>query len=149
MFNNQKFIRKNKVATSNEKSEVQKVPVIEPETVPIDSTQTKAEHEALAEEVKKDSIQSIEPGQEETKEVLVNFSPKFYLVAGGFKEEKNAETYLKELNEKGLEPFHMGLKDNFYLVGIGVYKSEAEAVRARREYAENHPGSGAWILEEE
>ena len=95
-----------------------------------------------------DSANSVVPMDEKT-ELAVSDSYKFYLVGGGFKEEENAETYLNELKEKGLEPFHMGKRGNFYMIGIGKYKTEAEAVRAKREYTENHPGSGAWILEEE
>lgn len=75
-------------------------------------------------------------------------SSKFYLVGGSFKEEENAENYRVELKEKGFEPFHLGKRGNFYIVGIGTYKTEAEAVAAKREFIEKNVESGAWILEE-
>lgn len=76
-------------------------------------------------------------------------SPKFYLVGGSFKEEKNAEKYLIQLKEKGFEPFQLGKRGNFYIIGIGTYNSGKEALEAKRKFTTNNPGSGVWIMEEE
>ena len=76
-----------------------------------------------------------------------NDSLKFYLVGGSFKEQENAETYLQTLKEKGFEPFHMGKYGNFFVVGIGKYNTEDEAMAAKDQYLEENPGSGVWILE--
>lgn len=112
------------------------------EIIQIDSAKTE-----ITEEQKIDSIET-EPTKTETQFIPQPGSGKFYLVGGGFKEEKNAETYLLELKEKGLNPFHLGKRGNFYLVAVGKYETEAEAVRAKREYTENNPGSGTWIMED-
>lgn len=73
---------------------------------------------------------------------------KYILVGGSFKEEKNAEKYLSELKEKGFEPFHLGKRGNFFIVGIGRYNTEGQAVRARQKFYDENPESGAWIMED-
>ncbi len=120
----------------------QNTPEIQQKQVLTDSTQNMPAEEQVQDspKVSEDASKNIE--------VTPSDSLKFYLVGGGFKEEENAETYLNELKAKGLNPFHMGKRGNYYMIGIGKYKTEAEAVEARREYAENNPGSSAWILEE-
>ena len=70
---------------------------------------------------------------------------KYYLVSGSFKEEKNAEKYLQELKEKGYEPFHLGKKGNFFLIGINIYNSEREALKEQRLFLKNNPRTGAWV----
>jgi len=84
-----------------------------------------------------------EPVQEKQVEIV---SGKYYLVGGSFKEEENAETFLQTLKEKGFKPFHMGKYGNFFIVGIGSYNTENEAIVAKDEYLEQNPGSGVWIL---
>jgi hypothetical protein len=74
--------------------------------------------------------------------------PKFYLVGGSFKIEENASTYLSQLKDEGFEPFHLGKRGNFFIVGIGTYNSEREALTARRVFHETNPNSDVWILEE-
>ncbi|MEN8115874.1 MAG: SPOR domain-containing protein [Bacteroidota bacterium] len=86
--------------------------------------------------------EAIEPEPEVTEKPD---TPKYYLVGGSFKEEVNAETYLQKLKAKGFEPFHLGKRGNFYIVGIGTYDTEDEAFAAKREYMEKSPGSGVWI----
>jgi cell division protein FtsN len=68
------------------------------------------------------------------------------LVGGSFKEEENAEKYRIELKEKGFNPFLLGKRGNFYIVGIGTFKTEAEAVAARRDFTEKMlvPAHGYW-----
>lgn len=141
IFNNQK--KGSNPPVKNEAIvQEQKTPVTQQEGLTADTLQND-----LAAEQAQDSAKVMETASQNI-EVTPSDSLKFYLVGGGFKEQENAETYLNELKEKGLEPFYMGKRGNFYLVGLGAFKTEAEAVKARREYAENHPGSGAWILEE-
>ena len=142
------FVFKNQTLTKNTDSgnlkktniPAPEQPAVQEEKIHTDSSQAK-----IVEEQKTDTVKSSLP---ETKTEIRVEGPKFYLVGGGFKEQENAETYLQELKEKGLNPFHMGKRGNFYLVGIDTFKTEAEAIRARREYKENNPGSGAWVLEE-
>ena len=79
--------------------------------------------------------------------VVINI-PKFILVGGSFKAEENAENYLEQLKDKGFEPFHLGKRGNFYIVGIGKYNTEKEALTAKRNFNEESPNSGVWIYEE-
>lgn len=112
-----------------------------------DSLNAAIPEQEVTEGLKADSAGIVATDVEKQK-VTDTGSTKFYLVGGSFKEEENAENYLIELKGKGFEPFHLGKRGNFYIVGIGTYKTEAEAVAAKREFTENNVGSGAWILEE-
>lgn len=141
IFNNQKKESNPPIKNETVVPE-QKTPVNQKEEMMADTVQNE-----MAVEQAQDSAKVMETAAQ-NNEVTPSDSLKFYLVGGGFKEQENAETYLNELKEKGLEPFFMGKRGNFYLVGLGAFKTEAEAVNAKREYTENHPGSGAWILEE-
>nr|WP_282189157.1 SPOR domain-containing protein [Maribellus sp. YY47] len=71
----------------------------------------------------------------------------FFLVGGSFKEEENAETYLQQLKDDGYQPFHLGKYGTYYIVGIGRYNTEREALKARDEYTATNPNSGVWVLE--
>ena len=73
-------------------------------------------------------------------------SLRFVLVGGSFKDEENAENYLQQLKQEGYEPFHIGKRGNFYIVGIGKFRTEQEAITASREYSKNNPEAGFWIL---
>ena len=95
-------------------------------------------------EIQDTTINNMEAEPSQTQEMVEG---KFYLVGGSFKSEENAETYLQSLKEKGFDPFHLGKYGNFYIVGLGSYNTENEAFSAKREYLENNPGSGVWILE--
>lgn len=100
--------------------------------------------DSITPEIKDTTIAVEVPETEQTAEIV---SGKFYLVGGSFKEEENAETFLQTLKEKGFEPFQMGKYGNFFIVGIGRYDTEDEAMTAKDEYLEQNPGSGVWILE--
>ncbi len=94
--------------------------------------------------------ETIENQQEYTENSIntITTEPgKFYLIGGSFKEEENANKYFSQLQDEGYQPFHLGKKGNYYLVGIGTYNSEAEAVKAQNNFLEKHPGSGAWVFE--
>ena len=81
------------------------------------------------------------------EEALTTEGPKFYLVGGSFKEKENAESYMVTLREKGFEPFDMGMYGDFYIIGLGTYNSEEEALEAKSEMLERNPESGIWVLE--
>lgn len=105
---------------------------------------------AKAESIKPQEMDSLKTRPSEIDTVSVDSfeSAKFILVGGSFKEESNAEKYLLELKEKGFEPFHLGKRGNFFIVGIGRYNTMEEANQARREFLYQNPGSGVWIKEE-
>jgi cell division protein FtsN len=75
-------------------------------------------------------------------------SPKYILVGGSFKEEENADTYLLQLKEEGFEPFQLGKRGNFYIVGIGKYKTIEDALAAKNDFNEKNPDSGVWVHKE-
>ncbi|MCK5867168.1 MAG: SPOR domain-containing protein [Mycoplasmataceae bacterium] len=95
-----------------------------------------------------DSIPVVEIEETPEKNSIDSDKPKFYLVGGSFKIEENANTYFLQLKDQGFEPFHLGKRGNFFIVGIGTYNSEREALTARRVFHETNPNSDIWILEE-
>ena len=88
--------------------------------------------------------EEVEPMEQE---VARSEGPKFYLVGGSFKEKENAESYMVTLREKGFDPFDMGMYGDFYIIGLGTYNSEEEALDAKSEMLERNPDSGIWVLE--
>jgi hypothetical protein len=118
--------------------EIKEEPVIVADTTIIDTTP----------EMGKDSV-PVEILEEAPKEDTIDANkPKFYLVGGSFKIEENANTYFSQLKEEGFEPFHLGKRGNFFIVGIGTYNSEKEALHARSVFYEKNPNSDVWIMEE-
>lgn len=118
------------------KQQEQAEPTIIPDTVKADTTKiAKPDSVNVEEKLQEIPIETTEKGTQ------------FYLVGGSFKEKENAQTYMKELKEKGFEPFDMGMYGDYYIVGLGSYLTEEEASAAKKVYMENNPGSGVWILE--
>ena len=76
-------------------------------------------------------------------------SSKYYLIAGSFKEQENAEEYLQELKNEGYNSFRLGKRGNFYLIGIDTYDTENAAFAAQQDFLSKNPDSGAWIYHEE
>ncbi|MCD6354491.1 MAG: SPOR domain-containing protein [Prolixibacteraceae bacterium] len=70
----------------------------------------------------------------------------YYLVGGSFKARENAEKYLNQLKNKGYQPFHLGKRGSFYIVGIGKYSTGEEAISAKKNFLAKNPDSGAWIM---
>ena len=122
---------------SIKKSEETTLVIKEEPFVESDSITIEEPDSTLAEEIETDSTQT-----------LVSDLPKFFLVGGSFKEEKNAENYLKQLEREGFNSFHLGKRGNFYIVGIGKFKTEYEASEAKRKYVKDNPNSGVWVLED-
>lgn len=101
------------------------------------------------------STQAVEPDTtitEKTKVDTIKIAdptiPKYILVGGSFKDEENAEVYLQQLKAEGYNPFHLGKRGNFYIIGIGIFNSEKEADIAKWEFLSKNPGSGVWIKKE-
>ena len=82
------------------------------------------------------------------KDILTN-QGNFYLVGGSFKEEENAVKFMEEFNLEEYEPSLLGKRGNFYIVTIGRFNTEAEAVSAKNDFLKKNPESGTWIYEEE
>jgi cell division septation protein DedD/nucleoid DNA-binding protein len=122
------------------------IEIIEQPTVVVPQDTIKAEF------IDKDSVEiasqdtiKIEESKPESKILHDPSSPKYYLVGGSFSVEENAETYLKELKDKGFDAFHVGKKGRFFIVGIGTYNTFSEAEKAKQEYMTNNPGSEVWV----
>ncbi len=116
---------------------IKEKPILTQDSVVVDSTSVLSQDSS---KIEKAEIIPIE--------TVVSDAPKFYLVGGSFKEEKNADNYLIELKDKGFEPFKLGKRGNFYIIGIGTFNTEKEAVIAKQKFiAENH-GAGVWVMED-
>ena len=115
---------------------IKEKPVVKQDSVVVDSISVSSQDSS---KIKKTEIIPIE--------TVISDSPKYYLVGGSFKEEKNADNYLIELKEKGFEPFNLGKRGNFYIIGIGAFNTEKEALIAKKKFTTENPGSGAWVME--
>ncbi|MFW5832013.1 MAG: SPOR domain-containing protein, partial [Prolixibacteraceae bacterium] len=73
----------------------------------------------------------------------------YFLITGSFKEEENVDDFMQELKNQGYDPFHLGKKGNFHLVGIRRYNTLDEAYSAQIKFLEENPESGAWVFYEE
>lgn len=109
---------------------------------PIDSLQNDSIQNMII-----DSTQTVET-ELDSIEIKKQDSPKYYLIGGSFKAEENAEKHFQQLKNDGYEPFHLGKRGNFYIVGIGTYNTEKEASEAKRNFNIRNPGSGVWIKKE-
>jgi hypothetical protein len=70
-------------------------------------------------------------------------TPMFYLVAGSFTNEENAELFANEMRELGFEPYLLPETDGYYRVGIfsSPYK---EDVLSYKEHSVD-PSMKMWI----
>ena len=74
---------------------------------------------------------------------------KYILVGGSFKDQENAEKFLQKIKLEGFEPFHLGKRGNFYIIGIGQYNTIGDAARAKHQFLAKNPDSGVWVMEQE
>lgn len=115
-----------------------------PQILPTDSTKTDSTQKGITENPQTETSQA-----NVTSGTKVINQGNYYLVGGSFKEEKNAEKFIHEFNAEGYTPFHLGKRGNFYIVAIGRYKSEKEAVEAQNKFTEKNPDSGTWVFKDE
>ncbi len=136
------LIKDKKSGPPVQKQIISNVPEEKPE--PVATIDTTIQDSVVAEDTE---TVSVTEEFAEAEVALEESGPKFYLIGGSFKEEENAETYLQELKAKGYEPFHLGKYGSFYIVGIGTFKTEEEALAAKQDMLDKNPGSGYWVLE--
>lgn len=110
---------------------------------PIDSLQKDPTQNITA-----DSAQIIDTEIDKT-EIAKPDLPKYYLVGGSFKAEKNAENFLQQLQKDGYKAFRLGKRGNFYIIGIDTYNTEKEALEAKKIFLMKKPGAGIWIYKKE
>jgi len=70
---------------------------------------------------------------------------QYYLITGSFKEEENVDDFMSDMKKEGYQPFYLGKKGNFYLVGIETYNTEHRALMVQDSFLAENPESGAWI----
>lgn len=104
-----------------------------------DSVETDVTNVPEPEAVAEDESVSVLPGQIEPDET------KFYLIGGSFQDEKNAEKYIRQMKNKGFEPFHLGKQGSFYLVGLETFDNKIEAFGAQYNFLDKYPDSGVWV----
>ncbi len=73
---------------------------------------------------------------------------QFYLVGGSFKEEENVQKFIDEFDIEGYKPFPLGKRGSFYIVAIGQFDTEREALDAQNVFIEKNPDSGTWVFED-
>ena len=82
----------------------------------------------------------------ESVEEIIPEGPKYHLIGGSFKDEENAEEYLRELEGKGLKPVLLGKHGSYFIISIGAFDTVEEAARAKKEFETNNPETGVWVL---
>ncbi len=85
-----------------------------------------------------------------TAPVKENISPvqvigHYHIVVGSFKEQKNANNYISELQAKGYEAYLAGGDSSFSRVAIGNFNTEVDARNALNGIRQN-VNSGSWIF---
>ena len=70
----------------------------------------------------------------------------WYVIAGSFQSQKNADKFARELTNKGYEPFSLGKVGNYYFIATDSFRTEREAFRAVNRYNNLHQGSEAWVF---
>lgn len=123
----------------------------EPEDLPVESKiSTNVVDSALNDSTKTaitDSVQ-IENILVDSAIIINPDTPKFYLVGGSFKEETNANKFIEQFNYEGYEPFLFGKRGSFFIVAIGTYSTERDAVNAMDAFKEKNPDSEIWYFKD-
>ncbi len=110
----------------------------------------------VADPVAMDSVQSL-PADNTLRETEAGGMPvettgsvetKYYLVGGSFKEQENVDKFLEQFDVEGYDPFLLGKRGNYFIVAIGKYSSERDAVRARDTFMKKSPDSGIWVYKD-
>ncbi len=136
------------VSTNSNNAIIQKEPLQSKSQMAEQPTAIPDSAEIIQPEEKQDSTKKVSV-TENNEEEFTPGQPVYYLIGGSFKEsEESAKEYMEELKEKGFEPFYMGKQGNFYTVGIGKYKTEGQAVRARDTIWLKYPKWHLWVMPE-
>lgn len=134
------------ILNSNNKSSKTEIDV---EQIPTNTeSEIRDETNAITDSIQTDTsaINELSNSEEEIQEtVKIQGTSKYYLVCGGFEIEENAENYILELKEKGIEGFLFGKTGKLFLVGIESFDTEAEAIKSLNEHFKTDPGLKLWI----
>ena len=91
--------------------------------------------------------EGIDTVETETTLNTISTDSNYYLVGGGFKNEENAEKFILDLKEKGIDGFKLGKKGSLFLVGIASYKTEADAYNDLNQRIRENPGWELWVYQ--
>lgn len=124
---------------------VEEAPLAKPDALMDDALENEIDNAKATTEVLADSIDTL---VRQAKNEVATGTSKFYLVGGGFKGEDNAKDFVASLKDQGLDAFLLGKRGNFYLVAVGTYQSESEALKAKNAITEKDTAKNLWVLEE-
>ncbi len=110
---------------------IRKKPAV-PETIPIPPTVEKVVEEPPP-AVEETPVSETAPQPEQVPPVIVKKDPAWYVVAGGFEIEKNADDYVQELRAKGFNAEKFGTSGPLYLVSFESFKNRREAILKLRQ----------------
>lgn len=84
---------------------------------------------------------------EKTKSIdkSIPANSKYYLVGGSFKNEENAEKFIIQLKEKGIEGIRLGKRGSLFLIGIEEFNTEQEAFNSLNEQLKKYPDWNIWV----
>ena len=91
--------------------------------------------------------EAIDTVKTETNINTISTDSNYYLVGGGFKNEENAEKFIVELKEKGIDGIMLGKKGNLFLVGIASFETEKEAYNDLNRRTRENPGWELWVYQ--
>lgn len=70
---------------------------------------------------------------------------RYFLIVGSFKNEENADLFIRQLDKKGFQGTNLGVIKGLNYISLGGYANIDAAMSARDNYMAQSKGSGAWI----
>ncbi|PTN10697.1 sporulation related protein [Mangrovibacterium marinum] len=70
---------------------------------------------------------------------------RYFLIVGSFKNEENADLFIRQLETKGFQGTNLGVIKGLNYISLGGYANIDAALNAREDYLAQSSGSGAWI----
>ncbi|WP_372774451.1 SPOR domain-containing protein [Mangrovibacterium sp.] len=81
----------------------------------------------------------------QTEEIEAATPARYFLIVGSFRDEENAQTFINQLDKKGFQGTNLGVIKGLHYISLGGFSQIEEALEARKNYASQSFGSGAWI----
>ncbi len=76
---------------------------------------------------------------------VVNSEPKYYIVAGCFKNESNADNFVKKLRSEGYEAEKFGIIKDLHAVSYSMHNNMDDAIEALRKIKSTREAN-AWLI---
>ncbi len=106
-------------------------------------TQTPMAEEAIVPEEMEAEETSVEEAPVEAK--AQEAPARYFLIVGSFKNEENANLFIRQLDKKGFQGTNLGVIKGLNYISLGGYITIEDAMNARENYISQSSGSGAWI----